>query len=159
MSTPMVTSSRRAMCRDGTRRRAAERPAVLLAVAFAALAAGCGGNSDGSVGVGSGQDPDPVVLDFPIAYTRRPLRDSDGALPVSWDLRELLRFIVGSDLYVRDRASPSSPERNVTIAVTEGRGDVQGIEMSADGTKVLFAMRGPFDPNLARSEERRVGKE
>jgi len=141
------------MCRDGTRRRAAERPAVLLAVAFAALAAGCGGNSDGSVGVGSGQDPDPVVLDFPIAYTKGPLLDADGELQVSTDLRELLRFNVGTDLYVRDRASPSSPERNVTIAVTEGRGDVQGIEMSADGTKVLFAMRGPFDPNLADDEQ------
>src|SRR5690606_17790424 len=153
MSTPMVTSSRRAMCRDGTRRRAAERPAVLLAVAFAALAAGCGGNSDGSVGVGSGQDPDPVVLDFPIAYTKGPLLDADGELQVSTDLRELLRFNVGTDLYVRDRASPSAEERNVTFPVTQGRGDVQGVEISPDGTRLLFAMRGPFDPNLAADEQ------
>src|SRR5690606_12560704 len=146
------TSSRRAMCRDGTRRRAAELPAVLCWFA-AALVAGCGGNSDGSVGVGSGQDPDPVVLDFPIAYTKGPLLDADGAPQVATDLRELLRFNVGTDLYVRDRASPSSEERNVTLPVTQGLGDVQGVEISADGTKVLFAMRGPFDPNLDDDEQ------
>src|SRR5690606_39204813 len=146
------TSSRRAMCRDGTRRRAAELPAVLCWFA-AALVAGCGGNSDGSVGVGSGQDPDPVVLDFPIAYTKGPLLDADGAPQVATDLRELLRFNVGTDLYVRDRASPSSEERNVTLPVTQGLGDVRGVEISPDGTTVLFAMRGPFDPNLDDDEQ------
>ncbi|HEX6994628.1 MAG TPA: hypothetical protein VF339_10840 [Gammaproteobacteria bacterium] len=141
------------MCRDGTRRRAAGALAFLHSIAAAALVAGCGGNSDGSVGVGSGQDPDPVVLDFPIAYTKGPLLDADGELQAATDLRRLLRFNVGTDLYVRDRASPSSPERNVTFPVTQGLGDVQGVEISADGTKVLFAMRGPFDPDLDEDEQ------
>ena len=141
------------MCRDGTRRRASGLVPVLCFFTAAALVAGCGGSSDGSVGVGSGQDPDPVVLDFPIAYTKGPLLDADGEFQAATDLRELLRFNVGTDLYVRDRASPSSPERNVTLPVTQGLGDVQGIELSADGTKVLFAMRGPFDPNLDEDEQ------
>jgi len=141
------------MCRDGTRRRAAGLPAVLCSLAAATLVTGCGGNSDGSVGVGSGQDPDPVVLDFPIAYTKGPLLDEDGEFQSETDVRRLLRFNVGTDLFVRDRASPSSPERNVTFPVTQGMGDVQGIEISADGTKVLFAMRGPFDPDLDEDEQ------
>jgi hypothetical protein len=117
------------------------------AVAACAIAA-CSGGGDGSVGVGSGQDPDPVALDFPIAYTKGPLLDDQMQLQSSTDLREVLRFNVGTDLYVRDRASPSAPERNVTMSVTQGQGDVQGVEISADGKKVLFAMRGPFDPDL-----------
>src|SRR5690606_1079861 len=92
MRTPMITSSRRAMCRDGTRRRAASLPAVLQACAVAALVSGCGGDSDGSVGVGSGQDPDPVVLDFPVAYTKGPLLDAEGEFQAATDLRELLRL-------------------------------------------------------------------
>src|SRR5690606_25290603 len=111
MQRPMIASSRRAICRDGTRRRAAGLPAILQSIAAAALVGGCGGSSDGSVGVGSGQDPDPVVLDFPIAYTKGPLFDENGELNAETDLRRLLRFNVGTDLYVRDRASPSAEER------------------------------------------------
>ncbi|HLF12883.1 MAG TPA: hypothetical protein VJA26_16905, partial [Gammaproteobacteria bacterium] len=120
---------------------------ALIAGCLAALA-GCGGGGDGSVGVGSGQDPDPVALDFPIAYTKGPLFDEDMQLQASTDLRDLQRFNVGTDLYMRDRASPTAVERNITVDETEGLGDVMGVEISVDGTKVVFAMRGPFDPNL-----------
>ena len=64
-------------------------------------------------------------------------------------MRDILRFAVGTDLYVRDRASPTAPERNVTQRFTEGTGDVSGVEISSDGRKVLFAMRGPVDEGLA----------
>jgi hypothetical protein len=119
---------------------------ALLAIASAALA-GCGGG-DGSVGVGEGQDPDPVAPDFPIAYTKGPLFDEDDNLQASTDLRDVQRFNVGTDLYMRDRASPTAVERNVTFRETNGRGDVQGVEISVDGTKILFAMRGPVDEGL-----------
>jgi hypothetical protein len=115
------------------------------------LLAGC--SSDGSVGVGSGQDPDPVAVDFPIAYTKGPLLDDQMQLQASTDVRELLRFNVGTDLYMRDRASPSAPESNITVEETQSLGDVAGVEISIDGTKVLFAMRGPFDPNLAEEDQ------
>ena len=121
---------------------------------LAAAAAGCsGGNGDGSVGVGSGQDPDPVALDFPIAYTKGPLFDEDMALQSPTDLRDLERFNVGTDLYLLDRASPTAAERNITLSATQGLGDVQGVEISQDGTRVLFSMRGPFDANLADDEQ------
>ncbi len=114
----------------------------------ALLAAACGSSGDGSVGVGSGQDPDPVALDFPIFYTKGPLFDENMQLQSSADVRDVERFNVGTDLYMRDRASPTAVERNITIRETEGLGDVMGVEISPDGRKVVFAMRGPFDPNL-----------
>jgi len=133
---------------------ASSRPtkaALLVGLATIGLAA-CGGG-DGSVGVGSGQDPDPVAPDFPLAYTKGPLFDADMNLQVNTDVRDILRFDVGTDLYLRDRASPTAVERNVTERVTQRQGDVMGVEISVDGTKVLFAMRGPVDPNLALDDE------
>ena len=113
------------------------------------LISGCGGG-DGSVGVGSGQDPDPVALDFPIAYVKGPLPVADPGVvdPVIFDVREPVTFNVGADLYVRDRASPAAQERNVTLVETQGLGDVRDVEISVDGTRLLFAMRGPVDENL-----------
>src|SRR5690606_16020395 len=63
--------------------------------------------------------------------------------------REQLRFNVGTDLWYRDRASPSAAAINVTQRVTQGLGDVRDVEISYDGTKLLFAMRGPVNENLA----------
>lgn len=125
----------------------------LAGVAAASTFLAACGPSDGSVGVGSGQDPDPVALDFPIAYTKGPLLDVDMALTVPTDIREVQRFNVGTDLFLLDRASPTATERNISIAETQGLGDVQGVEISADGRTVLFAMRGPFDPNLADEDQ------
>ncbi len=73
-------------------------------------------------------------------------------LQSSTDLRDVLRFNVGTDLYLLDRASPTAVEQNVTLRETQGMGDVMGVEISADGDAVLFAMRGPFDPNLNADE-------
>ena len=92
------------------------------------------------------QDPDPVVLDVPIAYVKRPLPvDAQGALQGS-DLRELRTFNIGADLYVRERAAVSAAEINVTERITQGSGlyDVRDLEVSWDGATVVFAMRGPF---------------
>jgi len=48
-------------------------PLVLLGIAIA----GCSSTGDGSVGIGSGQNPDPVAPDFAIAYTKGPLFDKN----------------------------------------------------------------------------------
>ena len=87
-----------------------------------------------------GQSPDPVVLDFPIAYVKRPVPADTAMAP---DARELLPFQPGADLYLRDRASPTSAERNLTAEITKGMGDVRDVEPSYDGRKLVFALREP----------------
>ncbi len=93
--------------------------------------------------VGGKQEPDPMVEDIPVAYVKRPLlRDDDGVL-VDEDVRDVNDFRAGGDLYLRDRASPTAPDRNITYEITQGMGDVKDVEVSYDGTKLLFALRLP----------------
>ncbi len=110
-----VRTARRAGCVAGA--------ALLLAVS------GCtssdGGGGDGNVAIGGGQATDPVVLDFPIAYVKRPVPAAGAPAP---DARRLLDFQPGADLFVRDRASPSAADRNVTAEITRGAGDVRDVE-------------------------------
>ncbi len=110
-----------------------------LAGLLASMLAACSGG-------GGDQSPDPVVLDVAIAYVKRPVPvDNQGAVEPS-DVRELRTFNIGADLFVRERAAVSAAEINVTNRITQGGGlfDVRDLEMSYDGAKVLFAMRGPF---------------
>ncbi len=118
-------------------------------VAFAAclLLTACGG------GGSSSQDPDPLVADFGIAYVKRPLVfDMTGALDLP-DIDELEDFTPGGDLYFRDLASPSAQERNITGAITGGLGDVKDVEVSYDGTRLLFALRLEDIPNVMRDQQ------
>ena len=108
--------------------------AAVLLLVLAILSTGCGG------GGGSG-DLDPIVEDFGIAYVRRPV-----TIPDQSDVREVLSFRAGGDLFFRELASPSADERNITIGVTSGLGDVKDVEVSFDGAKLVFAMRRP-DPD------------
>lgn len=124
----------------------------LIAGALCAILAGCGGSGDG-VSIGTGQDPDPVILDFPVAYVRAPLPvDGQGNFQ-SADVRELITFDFGADVYFRDRASPSALAVNVTERETNGLGAVRDLEISYDGSRILFAMRGPVDLNLDLDDE------
>jgi hypothetical protein len=109
-----------------------------LASTLLALAACTSGDGGGTPG--GSQGPDPVVLDFAIAYVKRPVPE----MGIQSDARQLLEFNEGSDLFVRDRASPSSAEINVTGEITGGLGDVRDVEPSYDGTKFVFAMREPL---------------
>jgi len=109
---------------------------VLLAGFAGLLITACGGGS-------GGQDPDPLVEDYGIAYVRQPVPlDNTGNL-VQPDIRETIPFNAGADLFYRELASPSAPERNITGIFTGGRGDVKDVEISYDGDRLLFAMRAP----------------
>jgi len=116
----------------------------LLATLFIA---GCTG---GGAGVsGSGQDADPVVVDFPIAYVKRSIPtelDNNGVeQPASVTLREPVNFFPGAALYIRDRATPSAAETNITDGIFEELAlyDVKDVDTSFDGTRLVFAMRAP----------------
>jgi len=76
--------------------------------------------------------------DFPIVYVNRSI-DAVG------NPTDGIMFTPGGDLYIRDLASPSAGSRNISASHTQGRGDVSDPEVSYDGTRVLFAMRGPDD--------------
>jgi hypothetical protein len=106
------------------------------------LLAACSGG--GSINVGGGQQADPGTVDFPIAYVKRTIPQDDD------DLRAQRDTAPDADLYFRDRASPSAAERNVTARVTgTDRYDVRDVDVSPDGRRIIFAMRGPLeaDPN------------
>ena len=131
---------------------------TLKGVRFAALAfislamAACDGANQG-VQIGNGQNPDPVVIDFPIAYVRAPLPLDDNGDLIQTDVREQITFDFGADLFVKDRASPSSPAINVTGDLMQGMAAIRDVEISYDGTTVIFAMRGPVDLGLDLDDE------
>lgn len=119
--------------------------AVLLMSAIALLLGGCDSGSGGTdVTIGSGQNMDPVTLDFPVFYVKRPVPDPEDDELANADARELLRFEIGADLFMRDRASTSSPEVNLTSGETQGLGDIRDVSVNYDGSKVLFSMRARF---------------
>ncbi|MDJ0806411.1 MAG: hypothetical protein QNJ78_06205 [Gammaproteobacteria bacterium] len=87
-----------------------------------------------------------MVVDHPIAYVKRPVPmvTVDGVETVEdTDLRVSQVFQAGADLYLRDRASPSAEEQNLTSGITRGAGDVRDVSVSHDGSKLLFALRLP----------------
>ena len=101
------------------------------------------GGGGGNVAIGGGQAPDPVVLDFPIAYVKRPV--PGGRTLAATDARRLLDFQPGADLFVRDRASPSAAERNVTAEITQGAAATCATSSRrSTARRLVFAMREPL---------------
>ena len=83
----------------------------------------CDGANQG-VQIGNGQNPDPVVIDFPIAYVRAPLPIDENGMFEQQDLREQITFDVGGQLFVKDRASPSAVPINITESIIGDQGAV-----------------------------------
>ncbi len=142
---------------NGLTRKGAKKLYAVLILSNALALAACTGGGGGGGGGGS-QDPDPVVVDLAIAYIKRPVPlDPDETDPVvrSQEITEPDAFNPGAALFVRDRASPSADERNVTDrAWPEGAlYDVKDLEASYDGQQLVFAMRAPDDPDLDEDEQ------
>jgi hypothetical protein len=123
------------------------RSASLIAILSAtAIIAACS-QGDG-VSIGTGQDADPVVIDYPVAYIRAPIPVDDNGDFMQTDFREQITFDFGADLFYRDRASPSAEPINITGELTQGLAAIRDVEIAYDGSALVFAMRYPFDPNL-----------
>lgn len=127
----------------------------MLLLALTSALAGCGGGSDDK------QTPDPVVLDFKVAYIKRSLPvDEDGVL-IPGDIRLPYEFRPGARLIVRDRASPSALETDITTPVIPPSDDpeepalydVRDLSVSYDGNKLLFALRFPEIENADEDEQ------
>lgn len=115
---------------------------VMVTLAGVVLLPGCGGGAGDSRVNGA----DPAVLEAPVAYVKRPIPVDQQGQPVQADLRRPRLFSSGGDLYIRDNSTSTAAGRNVTASVTLGTGDVKGVNVSFDGTKVIFSLR-LFDPN------------
>ncbi len=121
---------------------------VGLAVLLAACTQGPGG---GGVGLASGQDPDPATVDFPIFYIRHPVPEEQDNVTRLRPFNEDEEF--SATLWKRDRASPGSPEVEITARLrteefggeAEDRYDIKDLAVAPTGLKVAFAMRGPLD--------------
>lgn len=104
-----------------------------------ALATGC-------LPSGDSQSSDPVVVENPVVFVKRPLLfdENSGAL-IGDNLAEPAEFRPGARLFLKDRATPDSPSRDITSSAFSGSlgYDVKDLSVSYDGTRVLFAMRAP----------------
>jgi Hydrazine synthase alpha subunit middle domain len=134
-------------------------PASALILSTLTACGGGGGGDGGNISLVSGdQSADPVVLEIPIAYIRRPLPEQP------FSIKNPLAFHPGAQLLVRDRASATAEETDITrqIAsiVAEETGsseaelaiDIKGLESSFDGKTLVFAARVVPEPVNANLE-------
>ncbi|HEX7639950.1 MAG TPA: hypothetical protein VF457_16250 [Burkholderiaceae bacterium] len=109
--------------------------AAAFAAAAGALAlAACGSGSSGNTSASTVT----VQGDIAIAYVKR-VR----ALGMDQNPTNGAPSMPGGDLMIREKASPSAPEHDITAQFTMGQGDVSSPDVSYDGKKILFAMRCP----------------
>jgi hypothetical protein len=123
-----------------------------VALSMAALLIAACTKGDG-VQIGTGQDADPVVIDFPIAYIKAPIPTDDNGVFEQDDLREQITFDFGADLYYRDRASVGAESVNITGEITQGLGAIRDVEIDYDGSRLLFAMRTPFEMGVDEEDQ------
>ena len=119
----------------------------LVCITIAACSKGDG------VQIGTGQTADPVVIDFPIAYIKAPLPTDDNGVFEQQDLREQITFDFGADLFYRDRAAVGAEAINITGDITQGLGAIRDVEIDYDGSRLLFAMRTPFEMGVDEDDQ------
>ncbi len=124
-----------------------------------ALLIGCNSAPTGNApGLAGGQALTPGVTNYPMAYVKQPVlmantnKQDKAATGADIDVRDLITSITGSDLYIRATASAASPEVNVTFPITNGNGAVRDLDVSPDGSKVIFSLRMPLDPTLKNDD-------
>ena len=127
-------------------------------VLAAAVVAAC--SSRGNLSIGSGQSSSGQNVDFAIAYIKRNIPAGNttadttalAQLRAKDDVTLPRNFWSQADVYVRSAANSQGVETNITASVTsQVTGmqfwDVKDLDVSADGKLLIFAMRGPVDPN------------
>ena len=112
---------------------------TFLCVAILMLGA-CDSGSSGDGGI------DPGILEIPVAFIKRPVPVDDMGDDENIDLREPRLFMAGGDVYLRTSSASDATVTNITSSVTNGIGDVKGLNSNHDGTKLIFSLR-LFDPD------------
>jgi hypothetical protein len=120
----------------------------LAAIALPLLAVlGCESATTGHApGVAGGQTLTPGVTNYPLAYIKVPVLTKD------IDARDLITSITGGDLYVRSQASAGGAEVNVTGSITKGTGAVRDLDVSPDGTTIVFSLRLTLNPKKPNTD-------
>src|SRR5690554_5183796 len=119
---------------------------ALLCLGLVASLAGCLSGTDS-------QQADPVVLENPVLFVKRPLLvDGNGALARD-NLADPSAFRPGARLYLKANASVDASAIDVSSRAFSGpeflddlgrlRYDVKDLHVSHDGNRALFAMRAP----------------
>ena len=124
---------------------------MVIAGSFVLLVA-CGGGSGSS---GGGQKPDPVVIDFPIAYIERPIPvDKDGK-PVYPNLLDPAAFNPGAKLLLKDRATVEASATDITTSAFAAGAlyDVKDIAAHPLGDRLIFSMRAPKLANVKDEDQ------
>jgi hypothetical protein len=140
-----------------TRRQRDPRHGLLKAAALALpmlVVLGCSSASSGHApGVAGGQTLTPGVTNYPLAYIKRPApaAPTTTAAP-DISVLDLITSTAGGDLYIRNEADAAGAETNVTASITMGQGDVRDLDVSPDGTKIVFSLRLPLNPNMANTD-------
>ncbi len=137
---------------------------VLLKLAALALCLpmfailGCTAASSGHApGVAGGETLTPGITNFPLAYIKRPAPVANAKVsandipPTDIDVLDLITSTPGGDLYIRNQANAAGAEVNVTGSLTQGMGDVRDLDVSPDGSTIVFSLRLPLNPNMANT--------
>jgi hypothetical protein len=119
------------------------------------MMAGCESASSGHApGLAGGQTLTPGTTNYPLAYIKVPYPTTNIMGTTSTDIAvtDLITSIPGGDLYVRNTASSAGAEVNVTGAITKGAGSVRDLDVSPDGTKIVFSLRLPLTKGLKNTD-------
>jgi hypothetical protein len=117
--------------------------------------AGCESASSGHApGVAGGQTLTPGTTNYPLAYIKVPFPTTNimGTQSTDIAVTDLITSIPGGDLYVRSTASSANTEVNVTASITKGQGSVRDLDVSADGTKIVFSLRLPLTKGVKNDD-------
>jgi hypothetical protein len=121
---------------------------ICSALAGATLAAGCSTNGGGgTVTIVDSQSSQSQTTDFGIAYVKRTVPPAG----TQDDLRQRRAFFASADLFLLNPTSNGGQQLNITARITSKapKGtfyDIKDVDVSTDGTRIIFAMRGPLTP-------------
>jgi len=113
-----------------------------------ALVLGCSSASSGHApGVAGGETLTPGITNYPLAYIKRP---APAGVPTKAapdiNVLDLITSTTGGDVYVRSQSNAAGAEVNITSSITHGMGDVRDLDVSPDGTHLIFSLRLPLNP-------------
>jgi hypothetical protein len=126
---------------------ALNRNRVVMAVTAlgAVLLAAC--SSGGTVTIADSQPANSQIADFQIAYVKRTVPVTNGVMAQD-DLRLQTAYFTKANLFLLNPTASGSTEKNITARVTNnGNYDISDVDVSADGSRIIFAMRGPLKAN------------